>query len=39
MQIVSGESLTGIYVPTQEQQEDRGVMRLRKKQDGDIARC
>ena len=32
-------ALRGIYVPTQEQQEDRGVMRLRKKLVEDIARC
>lgn len=32
-------ALTGIYVPTQEQLEDRGMMRLRKKLVSDIGRC
>lgn len=33
------KSLTGIYVPTQEQLEDRGAMRLRRKLVSDVARC
>lgn len=33
------KSLTGIYVPTQEQLEDRGTIRLRRKLVSDIARC
>lgn len=33
------KAITGIYVPDQEQLEDRGLVRLRKKFVGDIARC
>ncbi|REA54792.1 IS110 family transposase [Dyadobacter luteus] len=33
------DSLTGIYVPSRQQQEDRNAVRLRKKLVRDIARC